>query len=382
MKIPRVAILAEIPTPYRQPIFDRLLEQTDFEFHIFFLSERQKDRSWNIPLPDSHRIHTVPSWQWCFYGKHTLYISREYRSVLSGIVFDAVVVSGYAQPLFLYTLIYARKNQIPYIVWTESHHQKERSKWLVKVKKSILRKIYGESAANIVTGKWAAQYVASYGAVTENIFSVPNSVDALKFRERVRSVREKTEGLHLSWSLKSPVILFVGALTHRKGVDLLLKAVRALVSKEMHLDLVLVGEGPMVPTIKEGDPLLGRVHAVGYVSPERLPFYYSAADIFVLPSRQETYGAVMCEALAAGLPLIASSAVGAGPDCIIEGINGYIFESNRVDLLEERLGRLIQDQTLRERMAKASLEHAANFTHDRSVDNIVRAVETAIRKHA
>src|SRR5262249_59001047 len=118
--------------------------------------------------------------------------------------------------------------------------------------------------------------------------------------------------------------------------------------------VVGVGDGPDEERIRAlaGD----RVSFAGRLVGEDLSRWYAAADAFVLGSRSDTWGIVLNEAAAAGLPLIASDAAGAGYDLIEEGVNGYRFPAGDVGALTGTLERVAADPAWRGRAGARSAE--------------------------
>ena len=108
---------------------------------------------------------------------------------------------------------------------------------------------------------------------------------------------------------------------------------------------------------------LKNVHFSGFMNQTELPAYYAASDIFVLPSGAgETWGLVVNEAMAAGLPVIASDMVGCVPDLIRHGRNGYVFPAGDVGELARVLAELIGNPSLRKKFVEESFKIILNYT--------------------
>jgi glycosyltransferase involved in cell wall biosynthesis len=124
-------------------------------------------------------------------------------------------------------------------------------------------------------------------------------------------------------------VLFVGQLIHRKGVDLLLQAMRPLFEEHRDLALTLIGEGELSVALQRHVAELGlsdRVNFVGAISAGEIPRRLSLADLLVLPSRWDGWGMVVNESLSVGVPVVASDRCGAA-DLIQDDANGYVFRS-------------------------------------------------------
>ena len=170
---------------------------------------------------------------------------------------------------------------------------------------------------------------------------VPNGVDIDKF---------KTQNSELKIAKPAPVIITVSRLVFKNGIDILIEAISQL--KTYNLQLKIVGIGPGESQLKNLARDLqasDRVQFLGNVTQEQLPSYLQSADIFVRPSRSEGLGTAFLEAMAAGLPVIATR-VGGIPDFIVDGETG-LFCSEKPEDVAEKITILIKDHDLRERIA-------------------------------
>ena len=124
-------------------------------------------------------------------------------------------------------------------------------------------------------------------------------------------------------------------MIERKAVDVLLLAFDRLIASGVEARLLLVGREAELPTFMKlvGSETKAKIGLRGLSSPRNLPAYFAQADVFVLPSRHDGWGVVVNQALAAGLPIIASDAVGAGLDYVENGINGVTVKAGDVDEL-------------------------------------------------
>jgi glycosyltransferase involved in cell wall biosynthesis len=108
-------------------------------------------------------------------------------------------------------------------------------------------------------------------------------------------------------------------------------------------DLLLIGREAELPDLlSEIEPgIRRRIRYEGFQAPGSLPRFFAQADIFVLPSRHDGWGVVVNQAMAAGLPIIASDAVGAASDLIEEGKSGFVVPAGDVERLQEAMGRIL-----------------------------------------
>jgi glycogen(starch) synthase len=160
--------------------------------------------------------------------------------------------------------------------------------------------------------------------------------------------------------LPCPRVLFVGRLAPQKGVSTLLDAVPLLRNRAA---VVLVGDGPQRPALERqaGRLAPGRVRFQGFVPHAEVPAWLAAADVLVLPSIYEELGSVLLEAMAAGLPVVAS-AVGGIPDAL--GAAGRLVPPRDPAALAAAVDEVLDDPALAARLGEAARRRATAFSWD------------------
>jgi glycosyltransferase involved in cell wall biosynthesis len=207
-----------------------------------------------------------------------------------------------------------------------------------------------------------AQQAIQLGADPGRIRVIRSGVDV----EHFRPIRRESARASLGLPADRPIVLFVGTLEPRKQVDRLLRALPAVRQVFPSVLCALIGTGELVGA-EDQLPVLRRlvdelalgasVRFAGRVSEDELVRWYSAADIFALPSSAEGQGIAALEAMACGLPVVAS-AVGGLLTTIQEGVTGWLVASGDVPVLAERLIGVLGDPSLRARIGAAAREAA------------------------
>lgn len=206
-----------------------------------------------------------------------------------------------------------------------------------------LRQIYDRWRQANLTGcdllfpvsRYTGGLLRSLGVPNDCIRVVPNGTDPNHFQAQ--------DGSRIRESLRvndAPLLLTVGRLVPRKGIDTVLQALPTIVESAPGVQYVIAGTGPDESRLKSMVERLGlqsRVHFVGYVDHDRLPAYYSAADVFVMPARNnppdvEGFGIVFLEANACGTPVIGARS-GGMPDAIRDGETGLLVPPNNPSAL-------------------------------------------------
>jgi phosphatidyl-myo-inositol alpha-mannosyltransferase len=193
---------------------------------------------------------------------------------------------------------------------------------------------------------------------------IPNGVDIERFRDAApyEALRDGTLN-----------ILFVGRLEDRKGLEYLLRAYHRLKKRRVDARLIVVGDGPRRRQYRRyiGVRRIRDVEFMGRVSDEEKARYFRSADIFCAPSTgQESFGIVLLEAMAAGLPIVASDIHGY-KNVVQRNVQGFLVEPRNHRALAAALYTLATDSDLRIRMGAAGLERASDYSWPRVTERVV-----------
>jgi glycosyltransferase involved in cell wall biosynthesis len=170
------------------------------------------------------------------------------------------------------------------------------------------------------------------------------------------------------------VLLYVGRISWEKNLNLLIQTYQQMDHDRCHL--VIVGDGPALTEVQQrltGLP----VTFTGYLSGEALAAVYASADIFAFPSRTETFGQVVLEAMASGLPVIGVLSEGVC-DLVNDGQTGFLLNEHRLSEEEKiagfraSLARLIADKQLRDAMSKVALLEAQSRSWHEAMECLVK----------
>ncbi len=207
------------------------------------------------------------------------------------------------------------------------------------------------------------------------MFFAPHCVDSEYFRNAAEIARagESILRAELGISRNSYVVLFVGRFVREKGAGDLIKALARI--KHSDVTLIMVGSGELDELYRAlVEQLKIKTHFAGFVNQCRLPEYYSAADLLVVPSLNgETWGLVVNEAMATGLPAVVSDRVGCGPDLIDNEWTGMRYPEGNVDSLAAAIDQMLE----KARCASTSRAIAEKVT-EYSIDRNVEAVHNAL----
>ena len=268
-------------------------------------------------------------------------------AALAGLTPQAALVAGYSPAFHRSALLAAWRRRLPILFRAEvSPTAQSGSAMKRAVRAAALRTLYARCARVLYIGARAREHYASYGVPDARLIFSPYCVDTAVFRtdEAARAAERGAMRAALGFDDQTLVLLQSGKLTPKKRPDLLLDAVRDLPARlGRPVGVVLVGDGELRASLEHTATMLPgvRVHVTGFRNQRELSPYYHAADVAVLPSQHsETWGLVVNEALAHGLPCVVSSVVGCGPDLVLAGATGEIFEVGSAAALADALVRV------------------------------------------
>src|SRR5690242_10318724 len=167
-------------------------------------------------------------------------------------------------------------------------------------------------------------------------------------------------------------LLYVGRVSREKDLDLLVEAYRRLRTEGLSIQLFIVGHGPYSETLEKSLP---DAYFTGYLTGKELAAAYASADIFVFPSTTDTFGNVIIEAQASGVPVIVSDS--GGPKELVENNeNGLITKSHDPDDLTRAIRELVVDSDRRKQMGSHARESVINRTWPRAFRQFWAATES------
>ncbi len=222
-----------------------------------------------------------------------------------------------------------------------------------------LRNVLQHASFIVSVSRAADEVVGMYVKDTGKRVIIPNGVNTEVFRPM------KVE------KPQTPVVLFVGRLVERKGVDVLIRAKR-LVDKEIDCEFWVIGKGRDEWRFRSLAGSLGvKVKFCGKVPNRELPRYYNLSDVVVVPSKErESFGIVAAEAMACGKPVVVSD-VGGLPEVVEEGKEGIVVKRNNPEELARALIALLRNPDLRKKMGENGRKKSLKeFDWNRITDRI------------
>lgn len=386
----RVALVANLLPPYRISLYNQINAHPDINLEVLLCSWKEKDRSWDVNSEEiKFTCHTFsglniplrfsPS-RSDYYHIHLNF------SLLARLVkeeYDAVIFSGYASLTNQASFWLTKMKKIPAIIWYRSHASS--NALIRKLLSPYVDAMINGSSAMIVPGEKSKEHLLLRGVDSQDIFSVGNSIDNDSFNQSYRSSQERgRNALRKELNLDDQkVILYVGRLVDVKGLFTLLDSFIQVKKKVPGATLLILGDGYLQSELMSycQQQHISSVKFIGFVQSSELGKYYYSSDVFVLPSRYETWGLVLNEAMIFGLPVVTTSSVGAAGEIVLDKKTGFIVPPDDPEKLAEALVTILSDESLSRTMGENARSVIANHKPEHSARGFVKAIRRVAGKN-
>jgi glycosyltransferase involved in cell wall biosynthesis len=383
---PRLAIVSTHPIQYYAPFFRQLSAREGLDVHVFYGWEGpstgdydpgfDEDVNWDIPLLDGYP-HTFLDNESDDPGTH------HFRGILIPDLVpsieawgaDAVLVYGWNYWSHLAALRHFH-GRVPVLFRGDSTLLDETPGPRQWARRLALRWVYRHVDRALYVGQNNRAYYEAHGLSDDQLTWVPHAVENARFAyapdAEARARRWRGEN---GIPEKAPVVLFAGKLGEKKGPDVLLDAFLQMENEEAHL--AVVGSGPMEDALKDEAGGHPRVHFLGFQNQSRMPVVYRLGDLIAVPSRSETWGLAVNEAMACGRPVVVTEKVGCAPD-LVDDANGRVVPPEDANALASALDTLLADRARLRALGRRSAERIQYWSIDGAADRTVDAVRSAI----
>jgi len=352
----KVAFVTIVPSPYQRDLFGALAGREELDLNVFYMESAAPDSPW--PDKELRTFEKILPGFWFQLGNVRAHVNWPIPDLSDT---DFVVLSSFTSVTG--QMLMRRLRRQRWLFWGERMRHQTGAKQLVQ--RQLASPI--ERAAGIVAIGEAAE--RDYRSRFPNLrhFCIPYHCDLAPFL----ATRRDEEPRPLTF-------LFCGQMIERKGVDVLLLAFDRLIANGMDARLLLVGREADLPKFMNlvSPATRLKVDYEGFQAPESLPAYFARSDVFVLPSRHDGWGVVVNQALATGVPIITSDAVGAGIDCVQNGVNGVTVKAGDVDELYSALQTFAQNPELAGTWGERSREISRGLTPEAGADKWIQVFET------
>jgi glycosyltransferase involved in cell wall biosynthesis len=367
----RATILTSIMAPHRIALFNSLAAAPDVDLTVVYLARSDPSRNWDIHEGEMRYRHRILREHLRMRrGESYVHITSGLVSALREAKPDVLVGGGWDQIAYHEARALRRALGARFLWWVESNLRDRRSER--PAFRRLKRRLVSTGDGVVVPGQASAAYVRALGARDDRVWVAPNAVDNDFYRARMAD-RQGRQG---------PVrFLFVGRIESGKGLAYLLDA-WSRVPGDVELAVAGVGalEAPVRARVMHAD--IPPVRLLGHLDRESLAAAYSDGDVFVFPSVSDPWGLVLNEAMAAGLPVIVSSAPGAVDDLVEDGNNGFVVPPMDPGPLTEAMSTLVLDPARRLAMGERSSFLIRDFEPERWADGMRQAILEAAATRA
>ena len=341
----------------------------------------EQDFAWDVPVMDGYRSEVVqPTAEGACFDSDS-YRGLNVRGIGDALLAtrpDVALINGWQSVTLVRALRICRAHRIPVVYRGDSIGHQEAGTVRRIMSRLRARWMLRYFARYLVTGTNARAWLSGFAIPGSKLFDAPHCIDNAFFAERA-AVYQGTEVRRvarrdLRIDPDAFVVLYAGKLTRIKRPTDIVSAVARLGG---NVALLIAGSGPLedecrVLAASEGVQL----SAPGFMNQTELPRAYAIADCLALAGN-ETWGLVVNEAMASGLPCVLSDAVGCLPDMLVAGRTGEACHMGDVDGLAQALAKVREaDRGARARMCR---EHVSRFSFEAASEGLVRACESALQ---
>lgn len=362
----KILILMTHPAPYRIIFFKELSKYVDLT--VMYEAENYKgidSREWNI---DKNK-KTYKE----IYLTKSKKINGDFINSLGVLKiiddsYDCVIVMAHGTLCSKIAIMYMRLLKMPYVLNIDGvlPYVMEKES---KIKYFMKKIFYNGADMYITTGKQSVKYLEHYSINNKMIkFYHFTSVYDDDVLSKIITEEEKVIKKKLL-NIDKKMILYVGRVISIKGIDALLNVAK-LLSCNHDIEFYVIGgntDDKYKHIIKNN--YYKNIRFIPYMNKTALDKYYEAADVFFLPTEQDTWGLVINEAMAKGLPVVTTENCGAGMEMVENNKNGFIVKVNDALDMADKIKKIMENDELRENMKKYSLSIAKKFTLENMIQD-------------
>jgi glycosyltransferase involved in cell wall biosynthesis len=367
-----LAIITTHPIQYQVPLFKTLSKFKKINSYVLYgcnqgINKKKMDKDfnkrffWNIPM--------LKGYKYFFSKKNSDYDSWFLRFInlsdkLKKINCNCILILGWNKLLYFQAILYAIQNKIPILLRAENNLKSEDSMLKKILKKIIFRFFFSLFKSIYYIGKLNKYFYLYYGVKKSKLYSTPYFVDNNFFYNK--KIKKKSRDFN---------VLFVGKFIRRKRPFDIIKLAEIL-KYYKSINFTMVGDGPLLLECKKfvKKKFLNNISFTGFQNQRQMKSVYSKTDILINTSSYETWGLVVNEAMAAGLPCIVTDRTGCAADLIKKNKTGYIYRVGDLCSLKKYILKIYNNEKFYLRMSI----NANNIIKKNSIENTVKVISKSI----
>lgn len=361
----KVLFLTNVPSPYLVEFFNLLGQEVDLTVIYERKSASDRHESWSN-LEFKHfralfpfSIHAGSENGFCpTIGFH---LKKSY---------DIIVFGNYASPTGALGVLLLKLQKRKYVLYSEGGLAKEGR----SIKEKFKRRVISNAHLYLSGCKPGDEYFIHYGADKKRIKRIPFTTLHRDDVQKIEHYQKDKLALRHAYGIdpEAFIILTVGRFIPLKSIDTLITASSRI--SHPHQTWI-IGDGPLKKDYEKqiADQKSNHIFIFDFMDQTKLRDYYRMSDLFVMPSLTESWGLVIIEAMAQGLPVIASNACVAGLENITNFENGFLFNPKDVDTLTSQINWMIEHPNELEKMRSESIKRVLYHTFENMVDVNLKA---------
>lgn len=383
----KLAVVTSHPIQYQAPIWRELHHAQALELEVFFASLQGGETyfdpgfgrmvKWDVPLLDGYPWRQARNLPLDFVNWRFKYCVPGMESLLRTGGFTHLLLVGKEYAYYHQALHAAKRLGLKVLYRAESHPAKSNA-LVLRLAKWTRRSWYRSIDAFLCVGRYQYAEYAAYGVAASRMFFAPYCVDQEHFAAQRRRLTPERDAIRKGYGFApdTVVIGYTGKLYDRKNPLELLRAFESLPDDGRQYGLLMAGDGPQRSECERlaSGVKRGPVVFTGFLNQTELGRAYVAMDIFVMPSLWETWGLAVNEAMAFGLPVIATSAVNAAQDLIVDGETGYRYAAGDTGGLAQSIARISALPDRGRAMGAAGSQRVAPYSVARAAAGVMEAV--------
>jgi len=346
----KVLFLTNILSPYMHEFFETLAKYDEIEFTVASCRKSEPDRQWDLSyLNDASYNYLII--------KDSILVKLPYQnrfvyigglSLVKELLFggySTVIFKGGTRFLGPFYAFLSRLLGKKTILWEEDNLAG--TTFLKRLIKPLyINRFFFDEY--IALGISVLEFLGTMiPADAHRIYYTYYTVNNDKFRQRHLKLKKRKNYVKkvLKFDKKDKIVLCIARFIDDKNLFTLIDAVEQLKSRNTRIKCLLIGNGLLETKLKKyirQKGLENELIIVPFKQFKKLTYFYTIADVFVLPSKVEPWGLVVNEAMLFDLPVIVSDRVGCGGDLVREGHNGYVFRYNDAGMLAEKIGKVLK----------------------------------------
>ncbi|MFX0140167.1 MAG: glycosyltransferase family 4 protein [Candidatus Hodarchaeota archaeon] len=389
----KIVLIHPIPTHYRLPLFNELakrLKENNTHLRIFFCRLKSLIRkNWRINMKEANFAYRELNNLSIYFGRRVFDIPYSLLVILFQENPQLIICTGFSISSIV-AYVYCKLKKIPYIIWSGAYnyiHKKtvDYNRHTNPIRRKVRSLLVRQSAACIAYSSVTKDYFCELiGIDSQKIFIAMNTVDTRFFVKTSKELRTKISEIKRKYSLARNNIVYVGDIRKRKGVYYLLESIIELRKKLSDFCLHMVGDGHERKKLEDfciKHNIDKNVYFWGYKPQDEVAHIYTISDFFIFPTLVDPWGLVLSEAMASGLPVIASKYAGATHDLVQNGVNGFVIDPENIKEMAQKILILLKNEKLRKKMgenAKKTIQE--RFTIEKSAQGFIDAIEYALNQ--